>query len=216
MLRFRRSGGKLGLPETRRTDGRLLAGGDGGKDSQDCRAGMVSNCAGAGRTMIRWLWSLALCLLLNACADPGRKVGETEIPTVSPEPSPVHKAGDVVQFDNWTVSVLRVESDWSSGNEFEQPEPGQRLVAIEFEVTNKGDRVDSTVMGTIFCHLRHSSGAEYGATFFGPTPALETENIPPGETRTGWASFEVPQDETDLLLVCEPGPFTRIAWDLNL
>jgi hypothetical protein len=163
------------------------------------------------------VWLITIAMMLPGCSTTGKKIGSVDVPSESPQSGrKTYKAGDVVRFEDWTVAVLRVQPDWVPESQFGRPEPEERYIAIEFQVTNKGSKVDSSAIGPIFCNLRHASGAEYGAIPIEPTPPLETSNIPPNETRTGWVTFKVPKASSELLLLCQPDPFTKLTWNLGL
>ena len=181
--------------------------------------------------------SLALCALVSLAACSGgnkESVGskEQETPAVtgsaagSAAPAATaavktYKLNDVVEYDAWTVTVLRVEPKWVSASE--RPEAGGRLVAIELQATNKGDKARTSPI-PFFCTLVQSPGGEHLGLLLtgGPTPRFDRSTIPPNQPRTGWATFQA-ADMDGLLFQCEPGvapdlsidPDTRLIWNLG-
>jgi hypothetical protein len=128
-------------------------------------------------------------------------------------PAKTYGANDVVEVDGWTVVVRQVQPKWVS--ESARSTAGSRLVAVELQVTNKGQKVrNSPIPG--FCTLVQSPGAEHLGLLVmgGPSPRIEASNIPPNETRTGWATFQA-SDMAGLLLQCEPGTATDATVDLD-
>lgn len=128
-------------------------------------------------------------------------------------PAKTYSANDVVEFDGWSVVVRQVQPKWAS--ESERPAAGARLVALELQVTNKGQKARNSPI-PFFCTLVQSPGAEHLGLLVvgGPTPRLERSNIPPNESRTGWATFQA-TDVEGLLLQCEPGLATDASIDSN-
>ena len=136
-------------------------------------------------------------------------------------PSKTYKVNDVVAYDAWTVTVLRVQPKWVSASE--RPEAGARLVAIELQVTNKGDKARTSPI-PFYCTMVQSPGGEHLGLLLtgGPTPRFDRSNIPPNQPRTGWATFQA-ADMEGLLFQCEPGvapdlsidPDTRLIWNLG-
>jgi hypothetical protein len=173
--------------------------------------------------------SLALFVLLSvaACGGGEKESAPPDKPTGSPvpaatEPAKVYKANDVVEFDGWTVTVLRVQPKWLS--ESARPSAGSRLIALELQVTNKAQTVRNSPIPS-FCTLVQSPGAEHVGLLVvaGPSPPLDRSNIPPNQTRTGWATFQA-ADVDGLLFQCEPGTAadssmnldTKLIWNLGL
>ena len=141
---------------------------------------------------------------------------------VATRPTKTYKRGHVVEFDGWTVVVLRVQPRWVSASA--RPSAGARFVALELQVTNKAQRVrNSPIPG--LCTLVRSPGAEHLGLLVvgGPSPKFDRSNVPPNQPRRGWATFEA-ADVKGLLLQCEPGaapdismdPDTKRIWDLGL
>ena len=137
-------------------------------------------------------------------------------------PAKTYKTNDIVEVDGWTVVVRQVQPKWVS--ESERPAAGSRLVAVELQVTNKGQTErKSPIPG--YCTLVKSPGAEHLGLLVvgGPAPRFETSSLPPNQPRTGWATFQA-TDVDDLLFQCEPGlaidasiaSDTKIIWNLGL
>lgn len=138
-------------------------------------------------------------------------------------PAKTYKANDVVEVDGWTVVVRQVQPKWVSASE--RPAAGARLVAVELQVTNKGQTArKSPIPG--FCTLVQSPGAEHLGLLVvgGPSPRFDTSgDIPANQPRTGWATFQA-TDMDGLLFQCEPGlatdasvgADTKLIWNLGL
>lgn len=176
------------------------------------------------------LFSLAACGGGEKESAPSDQQTRTPVPgsaagsaaPAATAPAKTYKTNDVVEYDGWTVVVLRVQPRWVS--ESERPSAGSRFVALELQVTNKAQKVRNSPI-PFFCTLVQSPGAEHLGLLLiaGPSPRFDRSNIPPNQPRTGWATFQV-ADVEGLLLQCEPGaapdvsmdPDTKLIWNLGL
>jgi hypothetical protein len=181
--------------------------------------------------------SLALLVLFSLAACGGGEKGSTssdqEPAPAVPEsgagaaassaaaPAKTYQINDPVEYDGWTVVVLRAQPKWVSDSE--RPSAGARLVAVELQVTNKAEKVRNSPI-PFFCTLVQSAGGEHLGLLVvaGPSPRFDRSNIPPNQPRTGWATFQA-ADVEGLLLQCEPGadpdvsinPDTKLIWNLR-
>ncbi len=92
---------------------------------------------------------------------------------------------------------------------FVTPSEGSRFVGVDLEVTNTSDEVQHFV--PVFLSVKDRAGHSWGlssAPDLADLPTFDGGNIDPGSTRTGLLVFEVPADQTGLLLVWEPDPFS--------
>lgn len=91
------------------------------------------------------------------------------------------------------VTLLAVENPTPSTNEFIEPDAGNQFAAAQLRITNRGDAPfeDSISNGAA---VVTQDDVEYDASFFEvKTPELGSVTITPGDTRTGWVSFEIAQ-----------------------
>jgi hypothetical protein len=173
------------------------------------------------------VFSLSACGGEKESAPPDQQT-RTPVPgSAASSPAPAataktYRINDVVEYDGWTVAVLRVQPRWVS--ESQRPSAGSRLVAVELQVTNKAQTVRNSPI-PFFCTLVQSPGAEHLGLLVmgGPSPRFERSNIPPNQPRTGWATFQA-TDVNGLLFLCEPSadpevsmdPETKLIWNLGL
>lgn len=109
----------------------------------------------------------------------------------------VYQVGQVAHTGDFDVTVHAVEDPLVPTNEFESASAGNRLVAVEVEVTNTGDerQTISTLMGA---ELIDSQNRPWNITIAATDrPQLDGEVVP-GASRRGWIAFEVANDSEDL------------------
>lgn len=111
----------------------------------------------------------------------------------------VYAVGDTATSSDLDVTLLAVQDPYVSPNEFDTPQPGNRFVATEVELTN--DTSEPIAWSSW-------SGAELTDDLNRPwtvalagidLPQLDGD-VPAGGARRGWVVFEVPQDATGLQL----------------
>ena len=126
--------------------------------------------------------------------------GESSSPTaqLSPGDAGVGTAVEIETFDTTIeVSVTEVV-DPAPPAEFSDPQPGNRLAAIQIEITNTGSIVYEDVPDSA-AFVVDTDGFQFRASF------LETDagpgfggsvDLPPGDSRVGFLVFEVPDGST--------------------
>ena len=137
----------------------------------------------------------------------------TESPATTAEPAEdtgggqdVYAVGETATSSDLGVTLVTVQDPYESGNEFDVPQPGNRFVAAEVELTNDTDEpiTWSSIMGA---ELTDSLNRPWTVGFAGlDLPQLDGD-VPAGGARRGWVVFEVPQDATGLQLRIK-GSFT--------
>jgi hypothetical protein len=127
-------------------------------------------------------------------AAPAEPAPETVPATAAPaDPASTATSSDLA------VSVSQVVDPWESGNAVEIPAPGNRYVAVEATLMNTSDGEVSfaTLTGI---DVQDSTGQAWAVAYAGfDLPGLDGQ-LSPGESRTGWAVFEVAADRTGLVL----------------
>ena len=121
-------------------------------------------------------------------------------PTGAPAAAPQAEVGDTLDLTGddvgarMAVEVTRVVDPAPAADEFSNPDPGDRLVSVQFSLRNTGSAVysDSPSNGA---QIVDSSGQGYDSSFDNtsagpPFPAIE--HVAPGDSALGYVTFEVP------------------------
>ncbi len=107
--------------------------------------------------------------------------------------------GDYVQVGDWTVVAHGVTDPLAPTNEFLAPDPGNRWVGVDVEVTNTDDQA-KTVSSVMCFELVDSTNRSYDITLTGSGSSSMDGSVNPGGSLRGDVEFEIPQDATGLQL----------------
>lgn len=130
----------------------------------------------------------------------------TDEPTPVPTPSSF-AVGDIIEMNDLTMVVL----GWSTpaGNEFTQPDPGNKFVVVDLLFLNTGSTADS-LSSLLQMELKDSTSQVYDidlmAAIAAGTSSPEGE-IAPGERIRGSVGFQTPVDATGLQFVFDASVF---------
>jgi hypothetical protein len=106
-------------------------------------------------------------------------------------PVPVTYLGDQVERDGYSLAALAVENPATRPGIFYEPQPGKKLIAVEFIAGNvAGEQFDSNVL---YATLVDTDGFLYGAENTVVEGQIEMLEVNPGERVQGWAAFLVPE-----------------------
>lgn len=125
--------------------------------------------------------------------------------------------GDIVKKGDLEASILKVEPNYVSANEFERPEAGKKIVAVQLNLKNNGD--DAEHISTLLqFQLKDASNAQYTITLMGPDPRFPDGELTAGDTVQGYVPFEVPATATGLKFIFDADVFGggKIVWDLAI
>lgn len=134
------------------------------------------------------------------------------VDTAQPEPSKApaqttFAVGDIIEFGDISMIVL----GWSSppGDDFNQPEEGNKFVVVDLLFVNTGSTADS-LSTMLQMQLKDSTSQVYNIDF-GAAMASDASSpdgeIGPGERVRGSVGFQTPQDVTDLQFVFDGSIF---------
>lgn len=110
----------------------------------------------------------------------------------------VYAIGETAHSGDFDVTVHAVQDPYTSTNQFETPQAGQRFVAVEATVTNTSDEPlpFSTLVGV---ELIDQMDRAYSIAMAGTDlPQLDSMTVAPGAARRGWVVFDAPPDATEL------------------
>lgn len=119
---------------------------------------------------------------------------------IKPAPKSVTgTVGNAMQLTGGTVTVVSVDLNFVSTNEFAQPKAGNRFVVVEVLYENTGS--DKITYNPFDWKMSDSSGFSYDQSFVGGRePSLHSGDLQPGEKARGFITFEVPQSAGGLVL----------------
>lgn len=137
------------------------------------------------------LWGslLALCMTVSACgtevvgaAEPVLVLGVTQ------------RSADGLDV---TPLVLLDPAPLYQRSRYDEPREGDRLVAVQFRVTNRGPE-DQLIGPTGTIHLHGSDGESYADSLLDTSagPMFDQLRLAQGQTMVGYAAAEVPEDVT--------------------
>jgi hypothetical protein len=130
---------------------------------------------------------------------PTELTGETEQQTFN--------VGDIIEIGTLTLTVNDVT--YPTGDQFNQPDSGNKFLVVDLTVENKGDSAAS-ISTILQMWLKDSAGQKYDFDLMasvasgGTTPDGE---IAPGEKIRGQVGFQVPENATDLVFVFDADIF---------
>jgi hypothetical protein len=107
----------------------------------------------------------------------------------TPPPPPAGKVGQKLEYQGYAITVVAIE--------FAEDFPGARKARDGFtlaalDVIVASDRAKDVTFRPKYAKLVNRDGDEHAARASGRDPALEEfEDLPKGQTRRGWLTFEV-------------------------
>ena len=111
----------------------------------------------------------------------------------------VYAIGQWAHTGDFDVTVHQVVDPYVSTNELETPQPGHRFVAVEVELRNTSDEVQ-TFSSLLGAEVTDSLNRPWDIGLAGFDLPQVDGDVPPGGARRGWMVFEVAEDSTGLLL----------------
>lgn len=116
-------------------------------------------------------------------------------------PSSGAKVGDTIavtgdEGEKFEVTLVRAVDPATSSNPYSTPAPGNRLIALQWRVTNTGTAVvePSPSYETTLIDV---DGQSFRSTYVSTTAGVvfpSSAQIPPGESRLGFITYEAPAD----------------------
>ncbi len=119
--------------------------------------------------------------------------------TAAPVAGQAFKVGDAVKLGDWQAKVYQVTDPYVPTNQFLKPKPGNRVVAVDAEVTNLSKK-PQTVSSLACFELQDSANKTYNLTITGDTIAGLDGELAAGAAKRGTLAYELPQAATGLKL----------------
>lgn len=114
-----------------------------------------------------------------------------------------YAVNEPITIGDQTLTVTTVQRNFSTGNEFVQPEAGKEYVVVTVKLENNGK--DQISFNTFDFQIQDSNGVLKNEAFItGVQNTLSSGNLAPGGKVTGNLGFEVQKDDAGLKLVFKP------------
>jgi hypothetical protein len=117
-------------------------------------------------------------------------------------PPATGEVGDSVENGNFALVVHSVEDPYPAPDEYYQPAPGYRWVAVEVSLTNISDE-EQPYFAFDFS-LQDVDGGIYSMSYIDLATELESGSLAPGGSARGQVGFEVPEAASIVLLTYDP------------
>lgn len=129
----------------------------------------------------------------EAYKDANKKIAE--ITTSTTDEKEIFEVGDV--YDSDTIKVMFLDTgDFQSGNEFIQPESGNKFIYAEFSIENTGES-DYSAGSVAFDCYADNTDCKYAITGIeGEMTSITT--LSPGRNTKGKICYEVPQSSEEI------------------
>lgn len=130
----------------------------------------------------------------------------TPAPTATPTPNPKPKLGTTTEAKGSKYTVNAVQDNIPSTNQFSQPKPGMRWVAID--VTQEGVTANDP-FNSFYFGVQDADDYVYDSTFAsgaGKTPTFQSGTLQPAQRVRGWLIFEIPAAAVLEAVLVEPDP----------
>jgi hypothetical protein len=115
------------------------------------------------------------------------------------------KLTEVVKVDDVELMVHSLTA-YEPQSEYYTPDSGNRYISVTVDLKNTGS--DSFSFGTYSFKVRDSTGLELNSAYVGAVSGeLESGSLARGGSTSGVMIFEVPKDDSNLVLVFEPSYF---------
>lgn len=110
------------------------------------------------------------------------------------------KVGETASFDDKSVTVIKVQRNYNTGNQFAQPESGKEFVIVTVKITNDGD---STLdYNTYEFKMQDSDGVQQNEAITALSEGkLNSGSLAKGGKVTGKLAYEVPKGDKGLKLL---------------
>ena len=114
------------------------------------------------------------------------------------------KVGDVIAFDEKKVTVVSVERNWDTGNQFIKPDAGNEFVKVQVSIENNAK--NEAMYNTFDWKLQDSKGVikDVDSVGYGVEGALSSGELAPDGKVAGFLVFEVTNGDAGLTLRYNP------------
>ncbi|MGH2771917.1 MAG: DUF4352 domain-containing protein [Actinomycetota bacterium] len=118
--------------------------------------------------------------------------------------TPLAEQGQVITQGEVSAAVLEVNDQFVPGDEKRRAQPGRRLIAVKFKLSNESQKTIRVKTADQFVML-DPAGHRFPANTKGtPSPLFRDGDLDEGDSREGWVSFEVPAVGTGFKMMFVP------------
>lgn len=108
--------------------------------------------------------------------------------------------GETATFDDKSITVTEVQRNYSTGNQFAQPESGKEFVLVTVAIANNSK--NSMDYNTFEFKLQDSNGVQQSESFTALSEGkLNSGSLAAGGKVSGKLAYEVPKDDAGLKLL---------------
>ncbi|MBH1956064.1 DUF4352 domain-containing protein [Candidatus Saccharibacteria bacterium] len=162
-----------------------------------------------------WVWALIIVVLIGIGGATGGNKSDTPTNTASSgtvseskttDSKTEFKVGETATFDDKSITIKDVQRNYSTSNQFAQPESGKEFVLVTVEIANNSK--SSMDFNTFEFKLQDSNGVQLNESFTALSEGkLNSGSLAPGGKVTGKLAYEVPKDDTGLKLLYQSFSF---------
>lgn len=114
-----------------------------------------------------------------------------------------YKIGDVIEMGDLQLTVYSIEDNVKSTNTFFQPEEGNKFIAVDVKVSNKGTTIENA--NPYDFEIKDSDDYSFNYSWYNiKTPEFNASDLNANDSVRGWLTFEVPSTSKDYRLVYQP------------
>lgn len=148
-----------------------------------------------------WFWVIIAVVVIAIGSAGGNDNGAKKVGTngeeTSIEQTEFH-VGDVISYNGQEITVKSVERNYTTGNQYEKPSEGHEYVKVNLYIENKSD--DKISYNPYDWEMQDSDGDIKTYTWVSAEDALNSGEIAKNGKKSGSLIFEVPKNDTGLIL----------------
>lgn len=155
-----------------------------------------------------WVWVLIVIAIAVVGSAMGGNKDNTATNTGTNNGSQTEKAeektefkvGETATFDDKSITVIDVQRNYDTGNQFAQPESGKEFVIVTVNIVNNSN--SSLDYNTLEFKMQDSNGVQQSEAFTAISEGkLNSGSLAKGGKVTGKLAYEVPKDDAGLKLL---------------
>lgn len=170
-----------------------------------------------------WFWVIIVIVLIGVGGAAGGNKNEptkvdsgTSTSEQKSEEKTDFAVGDIIAYDGKEITVVSVDRHFDTGNQFVKPESGKEFVRINVKIENKSE--DKISYNTYDWELQDSDGdiQSVSGSHYIIDNGLGNGDLAAGGKKSGYLLFEVPKDDTGLVLHYKPSFWSDKTMNIKL